>query len=226
MWPNNYFKCISSIHVQYLCVVFFSQTITRVLLQYCTLLAKSFPSYCEKEKIVSILQRHRFIPSSLCAQHQFREQLSALKAPYTVEWTNISAAAALLSSSWCSIMGSFLLFLPPAALRSDEQHPADEGAVGKDVWVDGSKTGEYQQVLFIFIFPPPSLVESRKSVMVNTQCRCIYTRGKACLKQYLLQMRVSNEPPGRGCQLIIKGMKFRSDLPELYDNKRCMYNTM
>lgn len=30
-----------------------SQTITKVLLQYCALLAKSFPSYCEKEKIVS-----------------------------------------------------------------------------------------------------------------------------------------------------------------------------
>lgn len=29
------------------------QTITKVLLQYCALLAKSFPSYCEKEKIVS-----------------------------------------------------------------------------------------------------------------------------------------------------------------------------
>lgn len=34
-------------------VIFFSQTITKVLLQYCALLAKSFPSYCEKEKIVS-----------------------------------------------------------------------------------------------------------------------------------------------------------------------------
>lgn len=30
------------------------QTITRVLLQYCALLSKSFPSYCEKEKIVSL----------------------------------------------------------------------------------------------------------------------------------------------------------------------------
>lgn len=29
------------------------QTITKVLLQYCALLSKSFPSYCEKEKIVS-----------------------------------------------------------------------------------------------------------------------------------------------------------------------------
>uniref|UniRef100_A0A7N8XCG8 Protein unc-13 homolog B-like n=1 Tax=Mastacembelus armatus TaxID=205130 RepID=A0A7N8XCG8_9TELE len=32
----------------------FAKTITKVLLQYCALLAKSFPSYCEKEKIVSI----------------------------------------------------------------------------------------------------------------------------------------------------------------------------
>lgn len=34
------------------------QTITKVLLQYCALLAKSFPSYCEKEKIVSAAASH------------------------------------------------------------------------------------------------------------------------------------------------------------------------
>lgn len=37
------------------CVILFPQTITKVLLQYCALLSKSFPSYCEKEKIVSTL---------------------------------------------------------------------------------------------------------------------------------------------------------------------------
>lgn len=39
--------------MSYVCVILFPQTITKVLLQYCALLAKSFPSYCEKEKIVS-----------------------------------------------------------------------------------------------------------------------------------------------------------------------------
>uniref|UniRef100_A0A8D3CJT3 Unc-13 homolog Ba (C. elegans) n=1 Tax=Scophthalmus maximus TaxID=52904 RepID=A0A8D3CJT3_SCOMX len=36
----------------------FAKTITRVLLQYCALLAKSFPSYCEKEKIPCVLMNN------------------------------------------------------------------------------------------------------------------------------------------------------------------------
>ncbi|GLD61448.1 protein unc-13 homolog B-like protein [Lates japonicus] len=36
----------------------FAKTITKVLLQYCTLLAKSFPSYCEKEKIPCVLMNN------------------------------------------------------------------------------------------------------------------------------------------------------------------------
>lgn len=39
--------------LSFTCVFVSWQTITKVLLQYCALLAKSFPSYCEKEKIVS-----------------------------------------------------------------------------------------------------------------------------------------------------------------------------
>lgn len=38
---------------------------------------------------------------------------------------------------------SVSLLRPPAALCADEQHPADEGPVGEDVWVHGSKTGEH-----------------------------------------------------------------------------------
>lgn len=37
-----------------------------------------------------------------------------------------------------------LLSLSPA-VRADEQHPADEGPVGEDVWINGSQTGEMQQ---------------------------------------------------------------------------------
>ncbi|KAK2838052.1 hypothetical protein Q5P01_015264 [Channa striata] len=36
----------------------FAKTITKVLLQYCTQLAKSFPSYCEKEKIPCVLMNN------------------------------------------------------------------------------------------------------------------------------------------------------------------------
>uniref|UniRef100_A0A3Q3X9W0 Uncharacterized protein n=1 Tax=Mola mola TaxID=94237 RepID=A0A3Q3X9W0_MOLML len=36
----------------------FAKTITRVLLQYCALLAKTFPSYCEKEKIPCVLMNN------------------------------------------------------------------------------------------------------------------------------------------------------------------------
>lgn len=49
----------------------------------------------------------------------------------------------------CFLLVHSLAFLPlilfPAALRADEQHPADEGAPGEDVWVDGSKTGREKQ---------------------------------------------------------------------------------
>ncbi|MEQ2296961.1 Protein unc-13 B, partial [Ameca splendens] len=33
-------------------------TITKVLLQYCAVLAKSFPSYCEKEKTPCVLMNN------------------------------------------------------------------------------------------------------------------------------------------------------------------------
>ncbi|XP_034547378.1 protein unc-13 homolog B-like [Notolabrus celidotus] len=36
----------------------FAKTITKVLLQYCALLAKSYPSYCEKEKIPCVLMNN------------------------------------------------------------------------------------------------------------------------------------------------------------------------
>ncbi|XP_078809549.1 protein unc-13 homolog B isoform X2 [Oryzias latipes] len=36
----------------------FAKTITKVLLEYCALLAKSFPSYCEKEKIPCVLMNN------------------------------------------------------------------------------------------------------------------------------------------------------------------------
>ncbi|KAM6954133.1 protein unc-13 homolog B-like [Aplochiton taeniatus] len=36
----------------------FAKTITRVLLQYCSILAKSFPSYCDKEKIPCVLMNN------------------------------------------------------------------------------------------------------------------------------------------------------------------------
>lgn len=45
-----------------------------------------------------------------------------------------------------------LLSLSPAVC-ADEQHPADEGPVGEDVWINGSQTGEMQ-------YWPPSHVQS------------------------------------------------------------------
>lgn len=70
------------------CVIMFPQTITKVLLQYCALLAKSFPSYCEKEKIVSTAV------SPLWTHLWFRERANTLKATaLCVEGINILAAA-------------------------------------------------------------------------------------------------------------------------------------
>lgn len=102
--------------MSYVCVILFPQTITKVLLQYCALLAKSFPSYCEKEKIVSTAA------SPLCSQTTslwahlwFRERPSALKASaLSVEWINILAAAAHFSNSLylcCFLFVSLLIFL-------------------------------------------------------------------------------------------------------------------
>lgn len=92
-------------HVLLLCV--FPQTITKVLLQYCALLAKSFPSFCEKEKIVSCCI------SSLCCQTgvNFLEA----GAP-SVKQINILAAAPLYNSETpisvvCSLFDSFIFLL-------------------------------------------------------------------------------------------------------------------
>lgn len=63
--------------------------------------------------------------------------------------------------------------------------------------------------------------------MVNTQCRCIYTRGKACLKQYLLLMRVSNEPPGRGLitsytgEMSVTAKSIRGGFHKLSNERKC-----
>lgn len=55
-WKTKY-QCSESLHSQknsvFFILIFFSQTITKVLLKYCALLSKIFPFYCEKEKIVS-----------------------------------------------------------------------------------------------------------------------------------------------------------------------------
>lgn len=52
-----------------------------------------------------------------------------------------------LSPSFCFFHAPVVsLICVPPALRADEQHPADEGPVGEDVWVDGSKTGEHLQM--------------------------------------------------------------------------------
>lgn len=59
-------------------VLSFPQTITKVLLQYCALLARSFPSYCEKEKIVST------------AAPPLRSQTTSLSERVSVEWIHFS----------------------------------------------------------------------------------------------------------------------------------------
>lgn len=104
-----------------MCVILFPQTITKVLLQYCALLAKSFPSYCEKEKIVSTAASPLFYQTaSLWAHLWFGERPSTVKAgALSVECINILVAAAHFCNSLTSIsvvfflFGSFVFLSPP-----------------------------------------------------------------------------------------------------------------
>ena len=45
----------------------------------------------------------------------------------------------------CSLTPVFSLIHLAPALCADEQHPADEGPVGEDVWVDGGETGQHEE---------------------------------------------------------------------------------
>lgn len=108
-----------------MCVFVFWQTITKVLLQYCALLAKSFPSYCEKEKIVSTpsppppprLHLFHVLHCSLC----FVVTFAPPREPLIVVIVAAVAVADVV------VLGL------SAAVRADEQHPADEGPAGEDV---------------------------------------------------------------------------------------------
>lgn len=108
----HFSRSSQSKHVLRVCVILFPQTITKVLLQYCALLAKSFPSYCEKEKIVSTAASPLcYQTTSLWAHLWFGERPSTLKASaLSVEWINILVASAHFYNSLNSMSVVLSLF--------------------------------------------------------------------------------------------------------------------
>lgn len=123
-WKTKY-QCSESLHSQknsvFFILIFFSQTITKVLLKYCALLSKIFPFYCEKEKIVSTaaLIFWFWVPDwfekkktcmALSACTSCEEQINILNCQFLLSWIYFITVLSLFLS-YLKLLIPFVYFV-------------------------------------------------------------------------------------------------------------------